>query len=359
MIHFFPTFSKDVADTPFATELAALGVPHRLFSGEVVLRYRSRFWLLCKGWPKLLRFALKSAIRSLLLSKPYPDTVVVGSHLEALVFVLLRMLLVRRKPEIVLLGFIYTTRRSAVANRLRSVYFRMIFLWIDKVICHSAVEVQRYRTLFKTAHARFIYIPYGLHIYGRDRVSSIDTTGDGTPYILTAGRSGRDYATLFEAVAPLPIDLHVVCDNDAALAGLLIPSNVRILRNCYDTAYVDELQHAQFVVIPLAVNDISAGQMVLIQAMALAKASIITRTATVQEYVEHGEQALLVTQHSVTEMRDAIGRLLNDQQLVEKLAANAVATYDVKFCMKAYVEQLIKSVTAPATPPASSGPDAV
>jgi glycosyltransferase involved in cell wall biosynthesis len=346
MIHFFPTFSKDASDSPFARELSAQGVPHRIFSGEVLLRYPSRIRLVLLGWPKVIGFALKSVIRSLLLSRPYPDTVVVGSHIEALIFGFVRTLMLRRKPEIVLLGFIYTNRRRRFANFLRRLYFRFVFSIVDRVICYSRLEVKRNQDFFPRARAQFVYIPYGLHIHGRDLpLNSADNAV--TPYILSAGRSGRDYATLFEAVTSLPIELHVLCDSSSALTGLNIPPNVKVLRSCYDAEYVDQIRNARFVVIPLGVADISAGQMVLIQAMAFAKPSIITRTATVEEYVTNGEQSLLVAQNSAAAMREAIQRLLSDQALAERLSANAIATYDARFCMRAYVRHLMESVTCP------------
>src|SRR5438552_19135310 len=98
LIHFFPTFSRDASGSPFAQELAALGVPHRLFSGEVKLRYNSRIALLLLGWPKLAWFALKSAARSLIFSKPSPSTVVVGSDIEAIIFAIVRSLSLSKKP---------------------------------------------------------------------------------------------------------------------------------------------------------------------------------------------------------------------------------------------------------------------
>lgn len=296
------------------------------------------------GW-----FALNSAVRSLLISKSYPDTVVVGSHIEALVFGLFRALLLRKKPDIVLLGFILTARQNSLINKMRHVYFGFVFSIVDKAICHSTLEVERYTRLFsnsRAARAKFVFIPYGLHISGREvQVQTEKALLGKRPYILTAGRSGRDYATLFKAIEAFDIDLHVVCDSDKALAGLTIPSNVSVLRECYDGAYVNELRNSLFVVIPLGVNDISAGQMVLIQAMAFAKPTIITRTATVEEYVTEGEQSLLVSQGSVSELRSAINKLLIDRELTNRLASNAIATFESNFSMKAYVCHLVNSVT--------------
>lgn len=325
-----------------------MDVPHQLFAGEVVLRYQSRIWLLLLGWPKMGWFALNSAIRSLLISKTYPDTVVVGSHIEALVFSFFRALLLRKNPKIVLLGFILTARKSMLINTMRRIYFNFVFSIIDKVICHSTLEVERYTKLFgnsRATRAEFLFIPYGLHISGREQQTQLNKAASGNrPYILTAGRSGRDYATLFKAIESLDIELHVVCDSADALAGLTIPLNVSVLRECYDGAYVNELRNSLFVVIPLGVNDISAGQMVLIQAMAFAKPTIITRTATVEEYVMNGKESLLVPQGSVTELRTAINRLINDSDLATHLASNAVASFDTNFSMKAYVRHLVESV---------------
>lgn len=290
-------------------------------------------------------FGLKSAVKSLVLSRPYPDVVVVGSHIEAIIFNVFRALRLRKKPAIVLLGFILTKRNNPLINRCRELYFSFIFSFVDQAICHSTLEVERYTRLFRNARAKFVYIPYGLHISGRrNQVKENESVSEYRPYILAAGRSGRDYATLFQAVEPLAIDLHVVCDSEKVLNGLNIPSNVLVLRNCYDDAYVNELKNSAFVVIPLGVNDISAGQMVLIQAMAFAKPTIVTHTPTVEEYVSDGEQSLLVAQGSVTEFREAINKLLSDRVLAEHLASNALETYEKKYCMRAYVQNLVASV---------------
>ena len=349
MIHFFPTFSKDASNSPFAHELVAQSVEHKLLSGKVTLRYHSRIWLLLLGWPKVAWFGLFSAVRSLILSVPYPDAVVVGSHIEALIFGALRALRLRKKPAIILLGFILTARESSLMNSLRGLYFDFVFSIVDLAICHSTLEADRYNRRFAKARAKFVYMPYGLYVADRDKRADVADGARGRrEFILAAGRSGRDYATLFAAVEALDIDMHVVCDSESALSGLRVPANVTILRNCYDDAYLDELRNALFVAIPLSVNDISAGQMVLIQAMAYAKPTIVTRTVTVEDYVRDGEQSLLVEQGNVAELRAAIARLLADRELARRLAASARTTFEQKFCMKVYVRNLVAIALAGA-----------
>ncbi len=345
MIHFFLTFGKDAADSPFGHALRDLKVEHCIFSDRISLRYHYRIWLLLVGWPKLGLFALKSAWRSLVQSSPRPDAVVVGSHMEALIFALARRMLLRRKPRIYLLGFIYTRRENILLDRLRRIYFHSIFSLIDGIICFSELEITRYKMLFPGAQELFKYIPYGLYIHGYEE----NTTRCGNPidpdaHVFSAGRSGRDYQTLFEVFNRIDHPLHVICDSEAALAGCINTPNITVLRNCYDDCYVEELRHASIVVIPLAVENISAGQMVLVQAMAYCKPMVVTQTPTIEDYLIDGTNALLIPRDDSVAMQRAIERLLSDKELAARLAKNALHTYETKHCMRAFVGNIIDAV---------------
>lgn len=345
MIHFFLTFAKDASNSPFAYALRDLNVEYRIFSDRISLRYRYRIWLLLVGWPKLGLFALKSAWHSLVRSHPQPDAVVVSSHLEALIFALARRLLLRRKPNIYLLGFIYTRRNNPFLDTLRRFYFGRIFSLIEGIICFSELEITRYKRLFPGAQELFKYIPYGLYIHGYEE----NTAHCGNPinpdaHVFSAGRSGRDYQTLFEVFNRIDHPLHVVCDSEAALAGCINTPNITVLRNCYDDCYVDELRHASIVVIPLAVENISAGQMVLVQAMAYCKPMVVTQTPTIEDYLIDGTNALLIPRNDSVAMQRAIERLLSDKELAARLAKNALHTYETKHCMRAFVSNIVNAV---------------
>lgn len=343
LIHFFPIFSNDASRSPLAMELSTLGVPYCMFSSEVKLHYKTRLGLVLRGWPKLAWFALKGSFRSLVLSKTRPTAVILGSDIEVIIFALMRALTRSSDTKIVYLGFILTARPNRIINKMREAYFRFVFSFVDKIISHSKLEMDRFGKLFNNGRTEVTFIPYGLHIGGRDLSAAREVTRR-RPYIMAAGRSGRDYATLFAAVTSIPIELHVVCDSQQALAGLAIPANVSILSSCYGGAYVDQLKDAEIVVIPLGVEDISAGQMVLIQAMAFAKPTIITRTVTVEDYVADEEQSLLVPPGDVDALRAAIERLLGDRTLAARLSSNALASFENKFCMRAFVRNLVAVV---------------
>lgn len=341
MIHFFPMFSNDASNSPLARELAASGVEHRLMAAELRLQYHSRLWLLLVGWPRLLAFALRSAWRSLVRSTPRPGVVVLTSDIEVLVFGLFRALRFAETPRIVLVGFIYTSRNSRLLMALRRLYFRCVFAFADTVLCHSAFELENYRRIFRGCRARFDYIPFGLHVAGRESVSGIAVE---PRYVLAAGRSGRDYGTLFDAVRGQDIRVRVVCDSSDALAGLDVPPNVVVLRNCYGGAYLRELAGASIVAVPLAVDNISAGQMVMIQAMALGKPVVVTRTPTIEEYVTDNEQAVLVPRGDAIALRSAIEGLLSSPERIAAMGQAGLRTFEEKFSMRSYVRNVLAAL---------------
>lgn len=341
MIHFFPMFSKDASNSPLARELAASGVEHRLMAAELKLQYRSRLWLLLVGWPRLFVFALRSAWRSLVRSTPSPGVVVLSSDIEVLVFGLFRALRFARVPRIVLVGFIYTSRRSRLLMALRRLYFRCVFAFADTVLCHSAFELEHYRRIFRGCRARFAYIPFGLHVAGRESMSG---TAVEPRYVLAAGRSGRDYRTLFDAVRGQDIRVRVVCDSSDALADLDVPPNVVVLRDCYGSAYLRELAGASIVAVPLAVDQISAGQMVMLQAMSLGKPVVVTRTPTIEEYVTDGEQAVLVPRADAVALRRAIEDLLASPERIAAMGRAGLRTFEEKFSMRSYVRNVLAAI---------------
>ena len=346
MIHFFPMFSDDASASPLATELRASGVPHRLLAKLVRLQYRSRVWLLFVGWPKMLLFALQSSRRSH-ASSPRPDVVVLNSDIEVVVFGLLRAFRRTTTPRIVLLGFIYTPRASRVLTLLRRRYFRAVFAFVDLVICHSSVELDDYRRTFDGTGARFVHVPYGLHVAGRESLSHAPIA---PPYVMSAGRSERDYGTLFDAVRGRDVRLRVICDRSEALAGLDVPANVTILRDCYGADYLRELAGASVVAVPLAVDNISAGQMVMIQAMAFGKPVVVTRTRTMADYVTDGHEALLVERTDAAAMRDAIESLLASPERMAAMGSAGLAAFEERFSMRSYVRHVLDAIeTTPKT----------
>jgi glycosyltransferase involved in cell wall biosynthesis len=346
MLHFFPTFSRRAADTPFGQALRDLNLPHRIFAGEVRSRYRRRAYLFLACIPKLALFALSSAVASLLLARPVPNAVVLGSDVEVVIFALARILFHRSRVKIVLSSFIFTSRSKGYVNTLRRRYFAAVLGLTDLAIVHSQLELERYRRIFP--ERQFAFVPWGTNIEIRQQLFAEAEQRQEAPltYIVTAGRSGRDYTTLFAAATDLPTELRVICDSLDVLGKAPRPTTCRVLGNCYGNDYVRQLFDAAVVVVPLAVEDISAGQMVMIQAMGLGKAVVVTRTPTICDYVQDGEDALLVEPGDAAGLRAAIQRLLDDPVLRHRLGCNAMARYDRSYSTKGHLRRIVELTNA-------------
>lgn len=346
MIHFFPRYSKTAAASPFGQTLRALGVPHRIIASHVQQTFKYQFQLLLSVYPRLAWSALTTAAQSMLSrGGPPPDAVVLGSDVEVLVFSLIRMLPFAARPRIVFLSFIFTQRSRPVVNRLRLLYYRFVMRRVSCAICHSSLEIDRYRSLFAGCGTEFVFVPWGGYVPPMADVrAGMEEPVGGVPRIVSAGRSGRDYPTLAAAAAQAGCPLTIICNELAALGGVAPSATVDVLADCFGMDYLARLLQAAVVVVPLRVQDISAGQMVLIQAMALARPLIVTRTPTIECYLQDGVNALLVPRGDVTAMAVAIKRLIDDPSAAFALGQRAQADYAAYFSIEAHVRGLVHAI---------------
>ena len=349
MLHFFPRFARDIGHTPFATELRRLDVPHRLFSEELNRQYATRFGLLLRVYPLLFLCAARAAVRSMVLSRPKPAAVVITSDIEAIVFGLVRAMASRR-TLIVFETFIATERGSPWARRLHHVHYSLVVLFVDVAICHSEIEAQANAAKFPRCRTRFVALPYALSVDRRDALrAQHGAAAAASTLIVTAGRSGRDYETLAKAIEGLPCQLRIICDWERPTQGLA-NEQITLVRNCFRSQYLAELAQARLVVIPLAQRNVSAGQMVLLQAFALAKPVIITETPTTREYVVDGIDAVFSAHGDVADLRRQIAGLLADPARCADLGARASDRYDERFSTEAYVRRLVRLLHEIALP---------
>jgi glycosyltransferase involved in cell wall biosynthesis len=348
MIHFFPIFSKNAENTEFGHALKRIGINHKIFSGHIRFNYRSRLKLVFVCIPRLMLFAGRSAIASLVLSRPVPDAVVLGSDIEVLVFALVRALFRRKSIRLVLGSFIFTSRSSKWQNRLRKAYYQFVLSQVDVAIVHSRLEVDRYARLLAGGPTKFRFVPWGTSLDLRTKLLGNARFAPGLGnQIVTAGKSGRDYVTLFQAMTGVPSELRVICDYLTVQPDRHSSARITHLSNCYGEDYLRELINASLVIVPLAVGDISAGQMVLIQAMGLGKAILVTDTPTIRDYVTDRQNAWVVPRSDVSAMHTAIVQLLEDATERERLGRNAMDTFDTKFSTEGHFRGLINAIQQP------------
>jgi glycosyltransferase involved in cell wall biosynthesis len=130
------------------------------------------------------------------------------------------------------------------------------------------------------------------------------------PLIASAGLEWRDYPTLVEAVRGLEVRAKIMAASPLSrkrseLEGYPLPPNVTV-GGC-DLADLRALYaDSSFVVVPLHETDFQAGITTILEAMAMGKAVITTRTVGQRDVVREGETGMYVAPGDVRGLRKAI-----------------------------------------------------
>jgi len=171
--------------------------------------------------------------------------------------------------------------------------------------------------------------------------------------ICSAGLEWRDYPTLIEAVVSMP-DLSVKLaaaspwsKHEDQTAGRALPPNVDARRYDYD-ALRSLYAESSFVVVPLRETDFQAGVTTILEAMAMGRAVIATRTTGQTDVITDGETGLTVAPGDVAGWQQAITRLRQDHLLRERLGRNARRWVEENATLDHWASRLAEAVYASA-----------
>lgn len=225
---------------------------------------------------------------------------------------------VRRRPskQIMTEVFLDEARPFSIVWKTKNALFSLVARRGLGVLTNSAPEIQFIAKRFALPEHKLRFVP----MYTTIENPHMEAAGTA---IFSAGRSGRDLATFFEAVQHISTAIVVITDKQATRPQPL-PENVKWLTDLPLSEYLAELQQARMVVIPLHDVERSTGQVVLFEAMAFGKPIIATRAAGTVDYIRDGQNGLLVPPHNAAALRDAIQKLLSDSPLAAQLGQTAL-----------------------------------
>lgn len=207
----------------------------------------------------------------------------------------------------------------------------------ERIICFSSSECDDNSRLLNLPRERFVFLPTPWR--GDNEETDRD---DG--FILALGQSNRDYATLIQAVRGTDLPVVIVAGNPSALGGEEPPPNVTVRYNT-DPAETEALiAGATMHCIPLHAEGFSSGQTVLLRAMARGKATVVSDTPGIQDYVLHNETSVLVPPGDVEAMRTALLRLWNNPAERNRLAKSAAKMVREEFGFPRFTERLVEMV---------------
>ena len=183
--------------------------------------------------------------------------------------------------EITLAGFLFENKKNKIYYYLRKQLVKKSFQNISNIIVYGSKEIHYYSELFPEFQEKFKFIHYGL-----DYDNQLTYQGSlPTKYIFSGGGSNRDYETLVKAVETSTLSMPCVI----ATQPWRVPthgSNIQVLSDVVVETFGDVLAKSDFLVLSLKDIDLSAGHMVMLQAMSLGVPIIVNDIPSVRDYVD-------------------------------------------------------------------------
>jgi len=210
--------------------------------------------------------------------------------------------------------FITSPLKPTLYSYLKYKFLNICLNNVDTINCSSRKEIVYYIDTIKIIPNKFKFIPLATDPKIMDY--NISKEKD---YIISVGRTGRDYKTLIEAIKGMPLKLIIVCDK-FNLQGLEIPGNVHVECNIPFKRVIELISYAKFLVVPLENTPVSTGQRVIVIGMALGKAVIVSRTNGTIDYVNK-KNGISVEPYDSSKLRSSICYLLNNPQVAKEMGS--------------------------------------
>jgi glycosyltransferase involved in cell wall biosynthesis len=259
-----------------------------------------------KKWGKLFSYYPAYwwlGLRALMKTRQtHYDMVIAWEGKNGFPYSVLRSLVGQKQPPLVILAF---NIRGVIAHFLSLVRFGLRS--VSRVVVFTPVEVEQYQKTLSMLPEAISYCPLGWYDpmrWYKPREANPSDAMEGK-FILTSGRSYRDYQTLAQAVAGTEVKVKV-SGRQFNLAGIDLPSNMESMGWVDDRSLQDYLSESAFYVVPLQRINFAGGDSSLLQAMSFGKAVVATRSPSTQTYIQHGVTGLLVEPGDVEGMRQAI-----------------------------------------------------
>lgn len=262
-------------------------------------------------------------LRALAAAGPFDVAVLNGNPQQLLVFCLWKLLNPFCRWRLVSLDLVLQRPRN-FRQHPRTFLVRRLLRRVDRFLFFYK-DTQAIETVYGIDHRKVQYVPFKINEY--DDVVNHPTVDEG--FILSCGRSKRDYATFCEAVDGLPYATFILAPagRDTMKHGTTfnfrsLPENVRLITDDgSDESWAGWISKATCVVLPVLPDTLAAsGISTYLAAMAMGKCVIITESPATLGLLDEG-QAVVVPPADPAAMRAAVVEVFEDRQHREAVAA--------------------------------------
>lgn len=185
-----------------------------------------------------------------------------------------------------------------------------------------------YQEAYGISKKRCRFVPFKVNYW--EVIEGKEFSSDGE-YVFTAGRSFRDIPTFLKAMELVGCPGLLLCEDSRTMnkAGTSfdqadVPQNVRLIKNEGEQSWLNYIEKARVVVIPLRdVSGYAPGLSLYLMAMAMKKCVVITEGLATRGLIS--DEAIVVPPKDSGAMARAITRLWEDPVFRDQVAAKGRA----------------------------------
>lgn len=222
--------------------------------------------------------------------------------------------------------------------------------FIDTFVVYSTWQQEFIKKRWKLPNERVVFTPFMVDsrffLPGSVSPSSRPEwlNAMNPPIICSVGLERRDYPTLLEAVRGLDVRVIIAAASpwskqSDTTRGREVPENVLVRKfTQYELRFVYDA--CSFLVMPLYDVDFQAGVTAILEAMAMERSVICTRTPGQTDVVREGETGLYVPPQDPGALRAAIERLLKAPDDARRMGTAGRRVIDNDMSLARYCERL-------------------
>jgi glycosyltransferase involved in cell wall biosynthesis len=229
---------------------------------------------------------------------------------------------------------------GARAEQAYSAAFRRI----PAIVAYGWAEVRALREWLGDG-SRVHFIPFGVDTKA---FRPVRARAD-TDVVSVGGDPHRDYALLLALAERRPEwSFRIVASRDHAMTLGRAPRNVQVELDLPFDLTLARLEHARVVVLPVQDNSYSGATTVLLQAMAMGKPVVVTRTDAIASgyHLDSGANCRLVPPGDEFAFGHALDGLLDDPSTARAMGDAARRTAERHLSWDAYVDAMLRVLEA-------------
>lgn len=273
----------------------------------------------------------------LLTSIPKYDVVVTSDPKIGQLFALYRKLFAVKRPKHVVIELMLDEEANSIRWKAKRIIQQFLYSSVNLICVSSSDEIKTYPSRLKLPHNRFKFVHFHTNVIEPKMLSFPKS------YILSAGRTGRDFNTFVAAAESLPMKFVLIADPQS-LNGVNPPNNVDLMVDVSREAYLKCVKECAFVVVPLHTLVKSTGQVVILEAMGYGKPVIATDAVGTRDYVKSRYNGILVPPKDPASLRKAINDLASDIPLQKTLSQNALNFVRQKCTFEIYAKNILNLI---------------